>query len=50
MFVIGGENKKGPLESEWCEIDESLASRKCKVIKDSKLDEQLRPKFGFHFY
>ena len=49
MFVVGGVSNKGPLESEWCEIDESLTSRKCRVIKDSELDEQVRPKFGFRF-
>ena len=52
MYIVGGENfvkAKNPVSSEYCELDESLTFRECKVLKDSKLDRQIRPKFGFLF-
>ena len=50
MIVVGGENSdddKNPAPTEFCELDESQPFRECKTIKESKLDKQIRPKFGF---
>ena len=50
MYVVGGENSnaaKNPAPAEFCELDESQPFRECKIIKESKLDKQIRPKFWF---
>ena len=50
MYVVGGENSnaaKNPAPAEFCELDESQPFRECTIIKESKLDKEIRPKFGF---